>query len=65
MRTVNFEIHDETSAVRLSAEWDDLAQEVGRRVATRPTRGSRERRLDDKRQRSERKAARRPPRLDE
>jgi len=36
-----------------------------RRVATRPTRGSRERRLDDKRQRSERKAARRPPRLDE
>lgn len=37
MRTVNFEIHDETSAVRLSAEWDDLAQEVGRRVATRPS----------------------------
>ncbi|MGX7724621.1 GNAT family N-acetyltransferase [Rhodococcus sp. 5G237] len=37
MRTMSFEIHDEASAVRLSAEWDDLAQETGRRVATRPS----------------------------
>ncbi|MBS9375373.1 GNAT family N-acetyltransferase [Rhodococcus sp. B50] len=37
MRTVNFEIHDEASATRLSEEWDDLAQELGQRVATRPS----------------------------
>lgn len=36
-----------------------------RRVATRPTRGSQERRLQGKRQRSERKAARRKPRPDD
>lgn len=36
-----------------------------RRVATRPTRGSKERRLDDKRQHAERKAARRRPRPDD
>lgn len=32
-----------------------------KRVATRPTLGSKKRRLEDKRQQSERKAARRPP----
>jgi CelD/BcsL family acetyltransferase involved in cellulose biosynthesis len=37
MHTVSFEIHDEVSAVRLFAEWDDLAQETGRRVAARPS----------------------------
>ncbi|WP_129975773.1 GNAT family N-acetyltransferase [Rhodococcus sp. Q1] len=37
MRTVSFEIHDEASATRLFTEWDDLAQELGQRVATRPS----------------------------
>jgi ribosome-associated protein len=36
-----------------------------RRRATKPTRGARERRLEEKRQTSERKRARRPPPLDE
>lgn len=35
------------------------------RVRTRPSRGSKERRLDGKRQQSERKASRRPPRPDD
>jgi ribosome-associated protein len=36
-----------------------------KRVATRPTAGSKARRLDEKRQQSERKSARRPPRPDD
>jgi protein subunit release factor A len=45
---------------RLRARLVSLSHVPRRRVATRPTRSSRERRLAEKRRRGERKAARRP-----
>ena len=46
---------------RVAEQLDQAARPVRARRATRPTRGAKERRLDDKRQAGERKAARRRP----
>ena len=50
---------------RLRSKLADGLRELPKRRATRPTRSSRERRLEGKRQQSECKRARRPPSADD
>ncbi len=55
----------ELARERLAAALREALVPPRPRVDTRPSRGSRERRLEGKRQQSERKASRRPPRSDD
>ena len=55
----------ELALERLRERLAEGLKELPKRRATRPTRSSRERRLEGKRRRSERKRARRPPSADE
>jgi ribosome-associated protein len=61
-RTERSQLRNRQAAlVRLADRVDRAARPVRPRTATRPTRGSVRRRLDEKRQRSQTKARRRPP----
>ena len=55
----------ELALERLREKLTEGLKELPKRRATRPTRSSRERRLEGKRKQSERKRARRPPSADE